>query len=425
MPQPDRLRIAYLTYRGHPFTGGQGVYTRHISRQLKALGHHVEVFSGPPYPPVDDDIVLTKLPSLDLYRSPDPFRTPRLREFTDRYDVLEYALTATASFAEPLTFSLRAHRRLIARRGEFDVVHDNQCLGYGIDRLRRAGMPVMATIHHPITVDRRVEVDHAPTWRKRLALRRFYAFTRMQARVARRLERIVTVSASSRDDIVADMGVAASRVHVVNVGVDTDRFRPLDDVVPVRGRVMTTASADVAMKGLVFLLEAVAKLRTADPDVHLVVVGRQTDGSAAARRVAELGLDGCVEFVSGVSDERLAEMYGEAEVAVVPSLYEGFSLPAAEAMACGRPLVATTGGALPEVTGPDGESCLAVPPGDADALAAAIGRVLEQPDLRAALGTAARRRVRERFTWRQSAAATADHYRALLASTDGVAAERC
>ncbi len=408
------LRIALLTYRGHPWVGGQGIYVRHLARELTALGHSVEVFSGPPYPQLDPGIKLTELPSLDLYRMPDPFRVPKLAEFGSPVDVLEYAITATASFAEPLTFSLRAFGALRRRLDDFDLIHDNQCLGYGIDWLRRAGMPTLNTIHHPITVDRRLEIAHAPTWRKRLAMRRFYAFTRMQNRVARRADRIVTVSSNSFTDIVTDLRVNPDRLHIVTVGVDPNQFRPLADIAQVPGRLMTTASADVAMKGLAYLLEALAKLRTENPSLHLVVIGKPKDGSAASGLIDRLGLADSVEFVSGVADERIVELYNEAQLAVVPSLYEGFSLPAIEAMSCGVPLVATTGGALPEVTGTDGETCLAVPPGDSEALAARIGWALAQPDLRKTVGAAGRARVLANYSWTATAHKTVEQYRALL-----------
>src|SRR5207302_9139522 len=203
----------------------------------------------------------------------------------------------------------------------------------------------------------------------------------MQARVAQQLGRIITVSESSKRDIAQHMGVATERMAVVPVGVDHERFRPLPHVARVPGRIMTTASADVALKGLLPLLEAVAKVRT-ERDAALVVVGKPRDGGSIPATVERLGLEGAVRFVSGVDPSRMVELYAEAEVAVVPSLYEGFSLPAIEAMAAGVPLVATTGGALPEVVGEDGRNALLVPPGDPGALAGAIGRVLDEPDLR-------------------------------------------
>ena len=415
MTQPrEHLRVALLIYRGNPHSGGQGVYTRYLSRELVELGHEVTDFSGQPWPVIDDGVGFVKVPSLDLYRSPDPFRIPWPREFRSYIDVVEFALMCTAGFPEPLTFSWRVRRALADRRGQFDVVHDNQCFGRGLLGVMADGWPLLATLHHPITVDRALDLSHARTLRRKLALRRWYGFLGMQMRVARHVPRILTVSESSKRDIVDQMGVRPEQLRVVPVGVDHTLFRPLEGVARRPGRIMTTASADVPLKGLVPLLEAVAKLRT-ERDVELVVIGKPRPESRVGETIDRLGLDGTVQFVSGVPDERIVELYAESTVAVVPSLYEGFSLPAVEAMACGVPLVATTGGALPEVAGQDGETVLLVPPGDPGALAAGIGRVLDDPALAGRLSEAGRRRVLQRFTWRACAEATAEHYRWVVA----------
>jgi MMP alpha-(1->4)-mannosyltransferase len=416
MPRPDRpLRVAYLVYRGNPHCGGQGVYTRELARELTALGHTVEVFSGPPYPELVDDSQMTRVPSLDLYRPENPFRVPWPWEFKSRYDVAEFAIMCAAGFPEPYTFSLRVRKLLRGRRADFDVVHDNQCLGTGVAKLVDEGWPMLATLHHPITVDRDLELLHATRHWKRFTLRRWYGFLDMQMRVTLRLPRLITVSESSRRDIVAAMNIEADRLHVVPVGANPDVFRPLPDVRRVPGRIMTTASADVPMKGLAPLLEALAKVRTERDDAHLVVIGKPKGRSNIPALIDRLGLGGAVTFENGVTTERIVELYAEAGLAAVPSLYEGFSLPAVEAMACGVPIVATTGGALPEVIGRDGETGLLVPPGDASALATAILRALDDTDLRARLGAAGRARVLERFTWRITALGTVEHYRAVLA----------
>ncbi|WP_031069399.1 glycosyltransferase family 4 protein [Streptomyces sp. NRRL S-118] len=415
------LRIALLTYKGNPFCGGQGVYVRHLSRELARLGHTVEVIGSQPYPVLDegdglDGLRLTELPSLDLYRQPDPFRTPGRDEYRDWIDALEVATMWTGGFPEPLTFSLRARRHLRARRGDFDVVHDNQTLGYGL--LGDLGAPLVTTVHHPITVDRQLELDAARDWKRRASVRRWYAFTRMQKRVARRLPSVLTVSGSSRDEIVRDLGVREERIRVVHIGADTDLWSPDPAVPEVPGRIVTTSSADVPLKGLVHLVEALAKLRTENPDAHLVVVGKRAEDGPVAQAIERYGLDGAVRFVKGVTDAELVDLYRSAQAACVPSLYEGFSLPAAEAMATGTPLVATTGGAIPEVAGADGETCLAVPPGDAGALAAALGRLLsaDGAELRARLGAAGRVRVLDRFTWARAAEGTAALYREAIAA---------
>ncbi|MFH9553569.1 glycosyltransferase family 4 protein [Streptomyces sp. NPDC017435] len=412
------LDIALLTYKGNPFCGGQGVYVRHLSRELVRLGHRVEVIGSQPYPVLDpghgdDRLSLTELPSLDLYRQPDPFRTPGRGEYRDWIDALEVATMWTGGFPEPLTFSLRARRHLRARSGEFDIVHDNQTLGYGL--LGNIGAPLVTTIHHPITVDRQLELDAAEGWRRRYSVRRWYAFTRMQKRVARRLPSVLTVSGTSRQEIADHLGVRDDRIHVVHIGADTDLFSPDPAVAVVPGRIVTTSSADVPLKGLVFLVEALAKVRTEHPHAHLVVVGKRPQEGPVAQAMERYGLEGAVEFVKGISDAELVDLVRSAEVACVPSLYEGFSLPAAEAMATGTPLLATTGGAIPEVAGRDGETCLAVPPGDSGALATGLGRLLEDPELRARLGAAGRRRVLERFTWARAAEGTVARYREAIA----------
>ncbi|WP_328889264.1 glycosyltransferase family 4 protein [Streptomyces sp. NBC_00316] len=408
------LRIALLTYKGNPFCGGQGVYVRHLGRELARLGHSVEVIGAQPYPVLDEGVPLTELPSLDLYRQPDPFRTPKRGEYRDWIDVAEVATMWTGGFPEPLTFSLRARRHLAARRGEFDVIHDNQTLGYGL--LADLGAPLVTTIHHPITVDRQLELDAADSRRRRASVRRWYAFTRMQKRVARRLPSVLTVSGSSQQEIVDHLGVRQDRIHVVHIGADTDLWSPDPSVAEVPGRIVTTSSADVPLKGLVHLVEALAKLRTENPQAHLVVVGKRAEDGPVAQAIERYGLEDAVRFVKGISDAELVDLVRSAEVACVPSLYEGFSLPAAEAMATGTPLVATTGGAIPEVAGRDGETCLAVEPADAGALAAALARLLGDPQLRARLGAAGRARVLARFTWKQAAIGTAELYRQAIAA---------
>jgi MMP alpha-(1->4)-mannosyltransferase len=402
------LRVALLSYRSKPHCGGQGVYVRHLSRELVALGHDVEVFSGQPYPVLDAGVRLTEVPSLDLYREPDPFRTPWPGEYRDRVDLLEVATMWTAGFPEPRTFSLRVARLLRERLADFDVVHDNQTLGHGILDVERAGLPLVTTIHHPITFDRRVDLAAARTWRARLTVRRWYGFVRMQATVARRATRILCPSESSARDVVADFGVDPARIQVVPLGVD-QVFAP-PQAPRTRGRIVAMASADTPMKGVATLLEAFAKLRT-ERDVELLMVSRPKPGGRTEQMVDRLAIGDCVRFVHDISDRELAAVVGSAEIACIPSLYEGFSLPTAEAMACETPLVASRAGAIPEVVGPDGLCADLVTPGDVGELAAALGRLLDDPARRARMGRAGRQRALAEFSWGAVAEATAGAYR--------------
>lgn len=414
--QDRPLRIALLAYRGKPHVGGQGIYIRHLSKALADAGHHVEVLGGPPYPVLDPRVSLVELPSLEIYNDHFPMRMPGMWELKKWPDYVEVASFSNGTFPEPLAFSLRAWDHLRHRVGEFDLVHDNQTLGYGLLGIQR-DFPLIATIHHPITVDRRLELDQADGWYQRLSLRRWYAFTRMQTRVARRMTRVMTVSENSFADIVRDHHVDPARMHVVPVGVDPSLFRPIPEIERRPGHLITTASADSAMKGLTYLLDAVAKLRTERDDVHLTIIGRKKEGGSTARKIDDLGLEAHISWVSGVSDERIVELYAESQVAVVPSLYEGFSLPAIEAMSCAIALVATTGGALPEVVGKDRDTALCVPPGDSEALTVAIREALGDAELRERVGAAARRRVEDLWSWKRTADRTIDQYRALLDET--------
>jgi glycosyltransferase involved in cell wall biosynthesis len=410
------LHIALLSYRSKPHCGGQGVYVRHLSRELHALGHHVEVFSGQPYPDLDAGPVLHEIPSLDLYRDEDPFRTPRWREYRDWADVLETAMMWGGAFPEPLTFSVRALRALAARAADFDVVHDNQGLGYGMLGVRRLGLPLVTSIHHPISVDRRIDLASVG-WLTALSRRRWYGFVRMQARVARRVAGpsgvpgsapLITVSESSKRDICRDFRVRPEHVHIIPLGVDTRVFRPRE-AARVPGRIIAVASADSPIKGIATLLRAVGKLVT-DTDAHLIIVGKPAP--ATERLAAQLSLADRVTFTHGLGDETFSALLASAETAVVPSLYEGFSLPAVEHMASGTPLVASRTGALPEVTG---DAAVLVTSGEDEELAAVLRRLHDSPAERAVLAERGLRRVSERFAWPAVAQSTVERYQQAMA----------
>jgi len=401
------MRIALLSYRSKTHCGGQGVYVRHLSRGLVELGHDVEVFSGQPYPEgLDPRVRLTKVPSLDLYREPDPFRIPRPSEIHDRIDLLELAATWTAGFPEPKTFCLRVARLLSERRDEFDVVHDNQSLGDGLLAIAELGIPVVATVHHPITRDRVLDVAAAKWWRKPL-VRRWYGFAEMQKQVARQIPELLTVSSSSAADIAEDFGVAPDQLHVVPLGVNTELFRPSET--RVRNRIIAIASADVPLKGVSHLLHAVARLRV-ERDLDVQLVSKLEPNGPTEKLIAELGISDIVHSSSGLTDNELADLLASAEVACIPSLYEGFSLPAVEAMASGTPIVASRAGALPEVVGDDGVCARLVRPGDVDDLTGVLGELLDSPLELRRLGANGRKRAVDVFSWESVAAQTVSVY---------------
>lgn len=398
------LKIALLGYRSHPFVGGQGIYLKYLSRALNALGHHVDVFSGPPYPELDEGVGLIKVPSLDLYAHDDHLYALRWHHLRSFADVYEWWTMATGGFGEPYTFGRRIYRKL--KHSDYDIIHDNQSLCSGLLRLQDAGQNVVCTIHHPIHRDRQLALEAEPRWGHRLLIKRWYQFLSMQERVAKKLQHVITVSKVSQADIAEHFHRSAERTPVISNGIDTDIFRPLDHIARTPLRLITTASADQPLKGLSYLLHALADLITQYPGAHLRVIGKLKEGGATAKLLEELNLHAHVSFVSGISTEALVEEYAQASVAVSPSLYEGFGLPAGEAMACALPIVATNGGALPEVVGDAGH---VVEKANSLALAKAISGLFDDPASAQALGNAGRERILQTFSW-QSVAQNLSHY---------------
>lgn len=415
------LNICLYTYRGKPTSGGQGVYIKRLSRALKDIGHNVEVVSGPPYPIIDADIPLHKIPSLDLYNPDDLFRVPSLKELCSPVNMIEWLGVSSGGFPEPFTNSIRYFSFMRRNLDRYDVVHDNQCLAYGILGVKSLGIPTVATIHHPITVDRDVEVASVkPLWRK-LKVRRWYSFLGMQGRVSRRLSHIITVSEASRNDISRAFSIPKDRFRVVANGINTDIFHPLPSEPRLDNHIMVTNSADTPLKGLRFLIEAVAAIRRKRP-VHLTVIGAPKKDGDIDRLVRSLGPQDFITFTGRIADEDFARYYARTTIAVVPSIYEGFGLPAGEAMACRVPVISTTGGALPEVVG---EAGVLVPPGDVRALETAIVDLLDNPGRRERLAQAGYDRVKKHFTWHNTASQVVEVYReAIEACTAGTTARR-
>lgn len=414
-PLPARaLRIALLGYRSKPTGGGQGVYLRYLSRALAEAGHEVDVISGPPYPELDPGVRLIRIPSLDLFEN--GLLSLRPRHLGSMSNLLEWLSKLTGGFAEPYTFGRRVVKYLRRHGHRYDLVHDNQSLSFGMLELQAMGLPLVTTIHHPITSDFRIALAAAPRWYDRLLVRRWYSFLRMQRTVARQLRHVVTVSDCSRQDIARDFGLQPAGIELVPNGIDTEVFRPRPEVPRNPHRLMSIASADSPLKGLRYLLEAFASLLRRQPALELILVSRPEPGGTTEQLIRQLGIGPRLRIVNGISTGEMVRLYAEASIAVVPSLYEGFGLPAGEAMACGVPVVSTDGGALTEVVGDAG---VIVPAGDAVALEQAIASLLADSARQRELGERARQRILERFCWTVCARDMEALYRRVIDHADG------
>ena len=399
------LKICLLGYRSAPFGGGQGIYIKYLSKALVDAGHSVDVISGQPYPHVDERVNLIKLPGLNLFEN--GLGSLRFHHLSSMTNIIEWCSKLTGGFAEPYCFSRRALNYLEANGRHYDIIHDNQCLGWGMLKLQERGFPLVTTIHHPVTSDLDIALAAAKNLRERAFIKRWHSFINMQKKVAQKLKHVVTVSECSQQDISSAFDMQPEKIHLVHCGIDTDDFQPMADVEKVPQRLMATVSADHPLKGARYLIEAMAKLRPEFPKLNLLMVGQPKPDGQAERLIHKLDLQDNIQFVSGISTEQLARHYNEAEVAVVPSVYEGFGLPAGEAMACGTPLVSTNGGALPEVVGDAG---VQVPVKDSDAIAEAVATLLRDKEVRAALGEKGRQRIEQRFSWQRAATQMTDYY---------------
>lgn len=408
LAENKRLNIAILGYRSHPFVGGQGIYIKYLSRALANMGHTVTVFSGQPYPLLDNNIRLVKVPSLDLYEEENHVTALRLHHFKSFADVYEWFTMLTGGFGEPYTFGRRVRKHIQA--GDFDIVHDNQSLGRGLLSIQKH-TPVVATVHHPIHRDRKLAIDAAPNWKHRLLRKRWYSFLTMQEKVCAKLDHLVTVSKVSQTDIAHFFKRPESSVPVVPNGVDTQTFKPNPSINKLPLRLISTASSDQPLKGLQYLLEALAIAKNQHPKIKLTIIGKLQKNGASDRLLKRLDLQNNIEFKSGLTTRELVHEYQSAQIAVCPSLYEGFGLPAAEAMACGLAVVSSNGGALPEVVG---EAGVIVEKANSEALAAAILELLANPERINALGALAIRRIEARFSWDTVARQMTEHYHGII-----------
>lgn len=406
------MRICLLCNRGNMFCGGQGVYLYYLSRELQRMGHEVHTIVGPPYPDVAEGVVEHRIHNMNLVEYGFP-KTDHLQVLTP-LNLYELASVRVGKFPEMFTFSFRAFNRLreLMKKHRFDVIHDNQTLGYGNLLMKSFGVPVVATIHHPLPIDRKSDLPYIDGIESKIRRILFYPMV-MQHLASWGMDRIITVSENAAGEIRNSFKVPYSKMRVVYNGIDTEAFSCRNGDSRERNRLIVVSNTADRKKGVLYLLRAVRRLRE-EMDVKLTIVDRgRPDNEYTPGLVDKLGLNGSVEFTGKVSTEEMVDHYARAEVAVVPSLYEGFGLPAAEAMSCGVPVVSTTAGALPEVVGHDGCGIL-VPPRDHDALAMGIRRLLESGEMRRNMAQAGRKRVEQMFSWRRAAEKTLDVYQEVM-----------
>ena len=393
------LKIGLLSYRSHPYSGGQGIYVKHLSKALAELGHEVDVISGQPYPELDERVNLVKLPSLNIFEEEDRFRSFKMNYLIDPLSLFEWLSVMTGGFPEPYTYGVRVNRYLKKRLGDYQIIHDNQSLSYALLHIQQ-NFPLVTTIHHPITRDHKLELENAKNWKQRLSSNRWHGFLRMQKKVAPSLKAIITPSHSSKIDISNEFSVNKDFIDVVHNGIDTETFKPNNNKKRIKNRIITTASADVPLKGLKYLINALPKIISLYPDTELVVIGKAKNNGETMKLIKKLNLLPHIHFKSNLKEEDIVDLYASAELAVIPSLYEGFGFGAGEAMSCGVPLISTLSGGLEDIVK---GSCYEIEPGSSVQIENAVIDLFDNEEEMKRVALLGRKRILEKFNWRQAA----------------------
>ena len=390
-----KLKIAFLSYRSKPFSGGQGIYVKYLSKALRDLGHEITVFSGPPYPDLDSSVELVKVPSLGLYEKESKFFDVDLKSLINPLNFFEWLSVNTGGFPEPYTFGKRIKYILKESIDRYDIIHDNQSLAYELIYFQKK-IPLVTTIHHPISKDLNYQLQSTDEVLLKLLMRRWHSFLTMQKFVSKRLKKIIVPSKSSIEDIRDEFKVSKKKMVRIMNGIDLKIFFPDPKIPKVPKKIVTVASADVPLKGLDYLLKALKEVKKIYPEVSLSIIGERKKGGHTERLIRKMNLEKHINFFSNLSQAEIRKVYCEAELAVIPSLYEGFGFAAVEAMACGIPLISTSGGALPEVIKDTG---IIIEPKSSKDIYTSILRFFSSPDLAKQYSEKALKRVNSKFSW--------------------------
>ena len=393
------MKIAILSYRSNPFSGGQGIYVRHLSNSFVELGHEVYVISGPPYPDVRNEVTLIKIPSLDLFSVDSRIKAFKLSFLISLTNLIEWLGIMTGGFPEPYTFGRRLKKFLKSSNIKFDVILDNQSLCYALEDIQNE-YPLVTTIHHPITKDHKLELEGSRNWKERLSTNRWHGFLRMQKKVAPNLKHIITISNSSKEDIQAEFKIEEDSIDMIWNGIDIDTFKVRDDKKIIENRIVTTASADIPLKGLKYLIASLPSIIKEFPLTHLKVIGTSPQDSSMRALISDLDLNDKVSFNSELTESEVVDIYSSADIAVIPSLYEGFGFGAGEAMACGVPLISTTSGGLKDVIG---DAAIKIESESSDSISKAVIDLFSDDQKKVHYSKIGRERIEKEFSWNLAA----------------------
>ena len=390
----SKLKIAFLSYRSDPFSGGQGIYLKNLCEALVKRNHDITIFSGSPLPDVPKNIRLIKVETPGYFET-FSFRE-RLKIFKEqnksRMDYFDFFETCTGTFTEPIFFGERLSlNKVFAEEAHtFDIFHDNQSLSNYPKIINKR---LITTLHHPIQIDRDIDLDNEKDFFMRLAIRRWYSFLSFQKRNIKNIKAVISPSESSKLDIQKYFNCPEEKIKVIWNGIDLSDHQ-FNIKEGHTNNLVTIISSDVPMKNLKTIIKAVALVRNDVPDIKLTIIGDLREENE--KLIKNLDLQRNINFKNKLSRSDLIETLNNSDSGFSGSLYEGFGFPLVEMISSGLPVITSNKGSLPELASDAGLIFEATSSSD---LADKIKNLIKQNDLRQKLINNARNRRDDFFGW--------------------------
>ena len=390
----SKLKIAFLSYRSDPFSGGQGIYLKNLCEALVKRNHDITIFSGSPLPDVPKNIRLIKVETPGYFET-FSFRE-RLKIFKEqnksRMDYFDFFETCTGTFTEPIFFGERLSlNKVFAEEAHtFDIFHDNQSLSNYPKIINKR---LVTTLHHPIQIDRDIDLDNEKDFFMRLAIRRWYSFLSFQKRNIKNIKAVISPSESSKLDIQKYFNCPEEKIKVIWNGIDLSDHQ-FNIKEGHTNNLVTIISSDVPMKNLKTIIKAVALVRNDVPDIKLTIIGDLREENE--KLIKNLDLQRNINFKNKLSRSDLIETLNNSDSGFSGSLYEGFGFPLVEMISSGLPVITSNKGSLPELASDAGLIFEATSSSD---LADKIKNLIKQNDLRQKLINNARNRRDDFFGW--------------------------
>ena len=403
------LKIALLSYRSDPFSGGQGIYIKNISEALHNRGHEITIFSGNPLPEVNKAIKVVRIETPGFFETFDSLE--RLKIFTslekNRLNVMDFFETFTGTFTEPVFFGERLVKNKYFQEtvDEFDIFHDNQSISNYPETILKK---LVTTLHHPIHVDKEIDLTSEKSFLKRLSIKRWYSFLNFQKKNLKAVKKVISPSLSSKNDICRYFDYPSKNISVIWNGINLDdcKFHQRESF---NANFVTIISADVPMKNLKTVLKALYLLKQDGLNAKLTIIGDLREDNN--KLIERLGLTKEITYKSKLPRKQLIQSLNNADIGIAPSKYEGFGFPLVEMIATGLPVIVSDKASLPELAGNAG---LIFNSSDSNDLKEKMKELIENAALRNKVAENSKLRRDDFFGWDEYAKKLEDLYKEII-----------